>query len=268
MRPIGSVVRLIDRMRALILGLLLATTAHANKPAIAWQWDPAPDLFPLVDLTAGTTTLSLGAGGAHPIVLKGKAWSAEVARGSDISGAAIVADDTRVFVATYNRIATGCELAAFAVDSGKRLWAVHLEGIGPISHSKYSNRVQLRLVGGHPTVFGDEAKRYIEQRDAATGALVANQILPVQRMPIPIAEPLYRELDNMLHTRDKYVVKVNDFLARHVSMTDADHAARGAAFRDAVRRLDGLPVARGAHHMHVELVETTDDFTVTATRTK
>ncbi len=226
---------------------------HAGA-APAWHWDPAPDLFPRLDLTAGNHTVTLAKRG---LVLRGPSWSADLSLGHDeLTGAAIAADASRVFVAFYNRIATGCHLAAFDAATGKPLWSVPLDGIGPISHSKYSNRVQLRMVNGHPTVFGSEAQRYIEQRDAATGALVSHQLLPAERQPIPISEPLYRELDHMLATRATYTVMVNDFLARHVAMTDADHASRGAAFAEALRRLDRLPIVRGAHRLQLRLVDT------------
>jgi hypothetical protein len=55
-------------------------------------------------------------------------------------------------------------------------------------------------------------------------------------------------------------VKVNDFLARHVMMKNADHAARGAAFAEAVRQLDRLGV------FEIRLVDTGDDFDVIARR--
>lgn len=241
-----------------------ADAAPGVGTPIAWGWDPAPDLFPRVDLAAGSHAVTLAQGA---IVLRGPSWSVDVAPGNDeLTGAALAAEASRVFVAFYNRIAAGCQLAAFDAASGRPLWSVRLDGIGPIAHSKYSNRVQLRMVGGHPTVFGSEAKRYIEQRDAATGALVSHRLLPGERQPVPISEPLYRELDHMLATRPAYTVRVNDFLARHVTMTGADRAARGAAFAEAIRRLDRLPIVGGAHRLELRMVDTKDDFEIRATR--
>ncbi|MBS1124976.1 MAG: hypothetical protein H6Q90_7204 [Deltaproteobacteria bacterium] len=249
-------------------GLVVAATP------IAWQWDTAPDLYPLVDRAVEHTghryVVSLTPGKQddrdRPVVLRGGTWSVEVAKSGQVGGAAVAADDARVYVATYNRISAGCALAAFSVTTGKPLWAVTLDGIGPIGHSKYSNRVQLRLVHGHPVVFGNEAKRYIEERDAATGALRSHQLLDPLWVAPPIGEPLYRELDHMLAAKPSYTVRVNDFLARHVLMKDADHAARGAAFGDAVRQLDGLLLHRGTHKLRLQLVETSGDFEVRAQR--
>ena len=152
------------------------------------------------------------------------------------------------------------ELAAFDGASGKPLWTIHLDGIGPIAHSAYHNRVQMRIVDGHPTVFGSEARRYIEQRDAATGALVSQQLFPAEYQPDPISEWLFREIDLVLRRRPAYTVRVNDFLSRHVMMKNADHAARGAAFLEAVRQLDQL------RRFEIKLVDTGDDFEVIAKR--
>jgi len=225
--------------------------------AIPWQWYDAPDLFPRLDLTAGKHTLALE---KKKLILHGPSWSVVVAPGSELSGAALAADGGRIFVAFYHRGAAGCQLAGFDAASGKPLWSVQLDGIGPIGHSKYSNRVQMSIIGGHPTVFGSEAKRYIEQRDAATGALVSHQLFPPHYQPDPLSEWLFRELDLMLRKHSTYTVRVNDFLSRHVLMKDADHAARGRAFTEAIRQLDRLG------RFEIKLVDTGDDFNVIARR--
>ncbi len=157
----------------------------AALAAIPWQWDGAPDLFARVDLAAGKHAVALK---KKKVILRGPAWSvAIVGRPDQTSGAALATDGARVFVAVYNRAASGCSLAAFDGATGKPLWSVGLEGIGPILHSMYSNRVEMRIISGHPTVFGNEsAKRYIEQRDAATGALVSHQLLPPERRSDPL----------------------------------------------------------------------------------
>ncbi len=238
------------------------TSGSAGAAAIAWQWDTKPDLFPAVDLEIqrGAATYVL----AQPrrrtpdredaIELRGPGWVAQVGRHWHI-GAAMVADDAHVYAASYSRAATGCELAAVATATGQEVWRVRLDGIGEIGHSKYSNRVQLRLIGGNPTVFGDEAQRYIEQRDAATGARVSHQLLSRARQPIPISEPVYHELDHLLTTRTVVVIDVDDFLSRHLAMVGSDRATRSGAFRDAVHALDGLPVVRGAYRLELRLVD-------------
>ena len=225
--------------------------------SIPWRWDHGPDLFPHIALTDGAHTLALE---KKKLVLHGPTWSVAVAGGGEFSGAALAADGGRVFVAFYNRGAAGCQLAGFDGASGKQLWSTTLDGIGPIGHSKYSNRVQISIIGGQPTVFGSEAKRYIEQRDAATGALVSHQLFPADYQPVPLAEYLFYELDLMLRKQATYTFKVNDFLSRHASMKSADHAARGAAFAEAVRQLDRLG------RFEIRLVDSGDDFDLTARR--
>ena len=249
-----------DRLMRWSLFVLLVATAPSHAlaapAAVAWQWDSAPDLFPRLDLTAGDHVLALK---KKKLVLRGPSWSVAVAAGHEDSGATLAAEGGRVFVAFYNRSSAGCELAGFDGASGKQLWSVRLDGIGPIGHSKYSNRVQMRMIGA-TTVFGSEAKRYIEQRDAATGALVSHQLFAGEYQPDPISEWLFREVDLRLRKRPTYTVKVNDFLARHVMMKNADHAARGAAFAEAVRQLDRLGI------FEIRLVDTGDDFDVIAKR--
>ena len=239
--------------------------APVMRSAIPWQWDDAPDLFPALDLVHGDFVVTQV---GDTTQLHGPGWSVDVDKaGDDIAGALLAVDNGRIFVATYNRIAAGCRLSAFDT-SGKPLWTLILDGIGPIAHSKYSNRVQMRMIGGDPVVFGSEAKRYIEERDAATGALVSHQLFDAQRAPRPIAEDLYHELDHRLASADTARVAVNDFLRRHVAMTDADHATRGAAFGKAVQQIDGLAIRRGAFRLRLQLTDTKDDFTIAASRAR
>jgi len=264
-------------MRPLLTALLVlsaaAATVHADP--VPWQWDSAsPDLFPRADLAvdhAGTTyrlALTTVKGKDH-LALGNGTWTVAPAGFTDdeLTGAALAADDARVYLATYNRIATGCTLAAYAASDGKLLWTVSLEGAGPVAHSKYFNRVQLGLVAGKPVVFGSEgAARYVEVRDPASGKLIENTRLPAVYPERPLAEPLFVELDRMLESHATYKVGANDFLARHVLLKDADHAARGAAFREAARRLDGTPIQHGRYKLRVMVTEHGGDFEVTARR--
>jgi len=256
-----------------------ADAAPAGPPA--WAWSGAPDLFPAVDL-------AVEHGGARYVValapgrdddwdraitltrVGAPGWTVQVGRGGHLSGALVAADDARIYVATYGRIQSGVALAAYAIGDGAPAWAVRLDGMGPVAHSKYRMRAQLRLIAGHPTVFGSEAKRWIEVRDAATGALRSNQRFDpppaAQRELDPLAEPLFAELDHMLATRAAYAVGVDDFLARHVRMAGASPAERRAAFADAVAALDGVALQRGRYHLAVALVDDSGRLTVRASR--
>ena len=232
------------------LALVLAALART----VAWQWDAAtPDLFPRVDLVATSGAASYRLALTDQLRLSGAGWSIEFPDGvrDELTGAAMVADADRVYVATYDRIATGCDLAAYAASDGHQVWAVGLDGAGPVAHSKYSNRVQLRLIDGKPTVFGAEAAhRYIEIRDPATGALISNTLLPAARVERPLAEPLFQELDGQLATRDRYDVDIADFAERH---HPGDKPDRGA-FAAAALLLDGTPLQHGRYTLAVELV--------------
>ena len=166
----------------------LAAEQSPGPPAIPWTWSSQPDLYPLVDLIASqghqrislherwssekphesTAELaySLEKGGVRSSV-----WKTVLpdAGSGEITGAALVLTSSQVFIARYNRIATGCTLYAFSLTSGKLQWKVPLLGIGPVAHSKWYNRLQLSMVGEHLIVFGNEGptRAYIERRNAA-----------------------------------------------------------------------------------------------------
>jgi hypothetical protein len=254
------------------LALSLSSVARAEAP-IAWQWDEvAPYLFPDVDLVAvhggSSYRLSMTTKAGHDqLRLTNGSWTISLPRDPNAPAVAIAADDARIYLATYHPISSGCALAAYSASDGKQLWTVQLVAAGPISHSKYFNRVQLRVIDAKAVVFGNEAaKRYIEVRDAATGAAVSNTPLPAQMYPYPIAEALYRELAAVLAHDGTCEVTGNDFLARLGFMNAADHATRATTFAKAVAALDGMPLAHGAYTLHVELVDTKTDFRIKARR--
>ena len=257
------------------LVLLAASTARATPPVVPWQWDDAaPDLFPRADLVLArggvSYTLALSSAHGHDQLRLGDGrWTVTVPTEDlhELTGAALAADDTRVYVATYNKISDGCTLAAYAAADGHQLWSVQLTGVGSVGHSKYFNRVQLALIGGNPVVFGSEAAaRYVEVREAATGALASNRKLAAAYPVRPLAEPLFVELDHRLAAAASCTIEVDDFLARHVLMKGSDRAARTAAFRDAVRRLDGTRLQHGRFRLEVKLVDTPAELAVKASR--
>jgi hypothetical protein len=81
-----------------------------------------------------------------------------------------------LYVAEYCPIATGCEVVAVDLKSGKQLWKTQLRGIGPTGHSKYLNLVNIETDGQIVIVTGNEAHgRYIEHLDIQTGKTLANK---------------------------------------------------------------------------------------------
>jgi outer membrane protein assembly factor BamB len=94
-----------------------------------------------------------------------------------LAGAALAADKDSLYVASYNRIASGTTLMAFDLQRGSVRFTTHLFGVGPVSHSKYRNDVQLRMQGGRVVVIGRESSgKYVEVVDAATGASLGNRL--------------------------------------------------------------------------------------------
>lgn len=82
-----------------------------------------------------------------------------------------------LLVARYHRIASGVHIDALDAMTGQPRWATAAFGVGPVSHSRYSNQVALGCdkANGHFIIYGKEsAAHYIERRDVKTGKLIAN----------------------------------------------------------------------------------------------
>jgi hypothetical protein len=266
------------RLSLLCVGVLAIALAPARAATpIPWHWDEVtPVLFPAVDLVAvhGASSYRLSETGwrhkdQRRLTLSDGRWTITVVSdfGLQVNSVALLADDARIYVATYNVISSGCALAAFSASDGKQLWSVQLTAAGPVGHSKYFNRVQLREIDGKPVVFGNEAAaRYIEVRDPTTGAAVSNTPLPAQMYPLPLGEPLYNELAARLASDATCELSGNDFLARGVSMPTADHATRFAAFSQAAAALKGVSLQHGAYNLALEVVDTKTDIRIKARR--
>jgi hypothetical protein len=265
------------RLQVLAITLLSLSVPNAARAAapITWQWDEVtPDLFPAVDLVAAhagsSYRLSFTVKAGHEqLLLSDGHWTITAASDFDarVDGAALVTDDARIYLATYNRTSSGCSLAAYSVGDGKQLWIVRLVAAGPVSHSKYFNRVQLRVIDGKPVIFGNEAAtRYIEVRDPNTGAAVSNTPLPAQMYPYPLAESLYQEVAARLAHAATCELSGDDLFIRRAILKTADHAAKAAALGQAVAALNGVSLEHGRYQLGLELVDTKTDFRLKARR--
>lgn len=266
-------VRSLCLLAGLSLALLFGASAAAAKPTPntpPWRWSDEPDLYPKVELRArrlhsvyALREVAIGKGDSHAelrrelskggvsqvvwrTAIKARQWT-------DLAGAAMIVSGDTIFVARYNRIATGCTLRAFSTADGKERWSVQLVGIGPIGHSKWFNRVQLDMESNNPVVFGNEGpgRGYIEVRSAKTGALISNAQRPVPGgRPRVLAEALYHEIARALGRRPRYGATLANFTSRH-RFTFASEAERDRAFRTAALKLDGLPFDRGRMRVSV-----------------
>jgi outer membrane protein assembly factor BamB len=92
--------------------------------------------------------------------------------------AALVVHRGKLYAALYSRYAAGCRVLTLDASSGHRLWETRLTGVGSVMHSKYMNRVQMRMKGKRLVVFGDESGgRYIEVLDPLSGRSIHNRRL-------------------------------------------------------------------------------------------
>jgi hypothetical protein len=114
---------------------------------------------------------------AHVSTKDGDLWTA-VGLDEFVPGAALAEDGVRLYVAEHSLIATGAHITAYDAATGAKLWSQSVQGIGPIAHSKYANRVTLAVIRGALVVFGNEAAgRYIEVYDPA-GKMLSNRQVP------------------------------------------------------------------------------------------
>jgi hypothetical protein len=88
----------------------------------------------------------------------------------------LIRDET-MYVAVYNPSSSGCSVKAVDLTSGKELWNTHLQGIGPVAHFRYNNRVTFEFdKSGAIVVFGFESSgKYVEFVDPKSGKTLANK---------------------------------------------------------------------------------------------
>lgn len=88
--------------------------------------------------------------------------------------AALIGHKDVLYVVEHSGMASGASAAAYDLKAKTRLWHVPLKGLGPVSHSKYLNEVQVEYdeLTGELVVFGKESQgAYVERRGARDGAL-------------------------------------------------------------------------------------------------
>lgn len=77
--------------------------------------------------------------------------------------------NTTLVIATFSDIASGSDLTAYNINSGKVLWKADVKQLNA-SHSKYWNSVTLSLMGNKIIMEGNEAfGRYVQVFDFSTG---------------------------------------------------------------------------------------------------
>ncbi len=194
--PLGKTLLAIGVLLALALAgvTLLAwiekTRVRTPEAAKHWVWseeqeslkDHATKLFPELNVALIATptsartwpanmTLELSEGGR--VLLRVDVWEVPRTGGRYFSRTAIARSGSLVLVSEFSPISTGCSISAYDLESGMKVWHTDLEGLGPIDHSKYSNRVQMEVIDRVLVVRGWEAAgRYIECLSISDGRRV------------------------------------------------------------------------------------------------
>jgi outer membrane protein assembly factor BamB len=76
----------------------------------------------------------------------------------------------------FHPSSSGAALVAVDLSTGKELWKTDLKGVGPVSHFKYRNLINMELSNETATVFGNESYgRYVEIVDLSTGKTVGHK---------------------------------------------------------------------------------------------
>jgi len=92
-------------------------------------------------------------------------------------GTVFLVKENVLYYADYSPFSTGCSIVARDLTNGKELWKTPLQGLGPISHSKYRNGVSVDWVEGALRAFGHEASgNYVEFVDPRTGKSVGHKV--------------------------------------------------------------------------------------------
>ena len=168
-------------------------TSTAGPGSIAWQWDEAE-----AGEHRGRVFLDLEGGGCLVLTFINHE-TAEIQRtgssGESVwvqsvpswiaNSAALLLHAGKLYAALYSDMAAGCRVLALDAASGDLLWDTPLKGLGPIHHSKYRNRVQLRFIhhwnvpeGGRLVIFGQEAGgKYIEVLEPDSGRQLSHQMV-------------------------------------------------------------------------------------------
>lgn len=85
--------------------------------------------------------------------------------------------DDRLYYPRYHFSSSGGEVVAVDLTGGNELWRSPLNGLGPVEHSKYLNRMIITVNPDTVTINGYESMgRYIEIKDARTGDTIAHRI--------------------------------------------------------------------------------------------
>jgi outer membrane protein assembly factor BamB len=83
----------------------------------------------------------------------------------------------RLYYASYHRSAGGGNVVAADLATGKQIWRVPLKGVPAVSHSFYSNSLNLDANEEVVWVYGNEgAGRYLEFKDVTTGETIGQRI--------------------------------------------------------------------------------------------
>jgi hypothetical protein len=188
-------VRLVLVAALLVLSPALAQDETVKVPDAAkeWKWaekqssleDEAKRLLPGFDValvatesTSWPKPVALTIKKHDKMSLTIEVWEMQLNTSGVVRRTALARWKNTLFVAEYNPISSGCSIGAYSLETGAKLWDTGLEGLGPVSHSKYSNTVQLEVMGDVLVVRGYEAYgKYIECLAAKTGKAVYHEKL-------------------------------------------------------------------------------------------
>lgn len=184
--------RLLPEGRTQRIGADLAKAPDPGAPKFGaassypWKWDGPASLDAY---QAARVEIEGGGACAFKSDPKESRTTFECTRGKDrlfgfdlatnLQGGALAADKQRVYLVRFPLISSGATAYAYDIKNGRELWRRTLAGLGPIDHSKYFNKVRVRLDYQLLVVTGWEAAgKYIEVLEVAAGKDMGNRVEP------------------------------------------------------------------------------------------
>jgi len=166
-------------------GLAGKIRARATKNTIPrWKWDiKATKLNGSIARYKGKHRISVTA--TRGLVRKGVVTVERLGRtvlrfAAHAETPFVVLGDRLLVFSTHHAFSSGCTLIAIDLKTKKQRWKTRLKGVGPVGHSEYRNRINLRAgPGAAVTVFGWESYgRYIEVVDLKSGKTLHHRKVP------------------------------------------------------------------------------------------
>jgi hypothetical protein len=165
-----------------VLGLVTDVSAKkidwaARAKAVAWTFEATSTLDWAMRVEGYDVELAHRSGQWRDIEIKVTKAGKVIHQWKGTAETPLVVQRDVLYYVHHHPIASGAEIVAVDLKSGKQRFKKPLKGLGPISHSKYRNQVWLQVHHDVIVVLGQESSgKYVELVDFGTGTTLANEL--------------------------------------------------------------------------------------------